>query len=192
MLRDPDGFQSAIELDDAAAEATQRLQEGEDKTLASDLTWQGEIAEEDRARKRLAAQRDREIAAQLRNAERMWTEHIQQRLRQEEEAKKERVAQERGQRHRDEENRQRDIARQEAERAKAKQREEMKRRAKEEKLSVRTINATTKQCPGCQWPIEKNDGCSHMTCKSRFDSFLCPGVPNATQLNPNQGCRVTD
>jgi hypothetical protein len=22
-----------------------------------------------------------------------------------------------------------------------------------------------KQCPGCQWNIEKRDGCDHMTCK---------------------------
>ena len=39
---------------------------------------------------------------------------------------------------------------------------------KEEEASVSTIQRTTKRCPGrnCGAPIEKNDGCDHMTCKS--------------------------
>jgi hypothetical protein len=44
-------------------------------------------------------------------------------------------------------------------------REQMKKRQKEDAASIAKVNATTKRCPGCQWPIEKNDGCSHMTCK---------------------------
>ncbi|KAH8804543.1 hypothetical protein F5884DRAFT_754151 [Xylogone sp. PMI_703] len=49
--------------------------------------------------------------------------------------------------------------------------EDIKRRQKEDELSLQTVQATTKQCPNCQWPIEKNDGCAHMTCKP-IDSFF--------------------
>jgi hypothetical protein len=49
--------------------------------------------------------------------------------------------------------------------------EEMKRRQKEDSASLATVKKTTKPCPGCRWPIEKNDGCSHMTCKSSFHAF---------------------
>ncbi|KAL7927805.1 hypothetical protein ACQKWADRAFT_277901 [Trichoderma austrokoningii] len=38
------------------------------------------------------------------------------------------------------------------------------RRKKEEEMSRETVGRTTKPCPGCRWAIEKNDGCSHMTC----------------------------
>lgn len=36
---------------------------------------------------------------------------------------------------------------------------------KEEKASEATKKKTTKACPSCQAPIEKNDGCDHMVCK---------------------------
>ncbi|KAL6400662.1 hypothetical protein AUP68_16376 [Ilyonectria robusta] len=39
------------------------------------------------------------------------------------------------------------------------------RRKREEQQSEATVSSTTKPCPGCGWAIEKNDGCSHMTCK---------------------------
>ncbi|RSL97624.1 hypothetical protein CDV31_012950 [Fusarium ambrosium] len=39
------------------------------------------------------------------------------------------------------------------------------RRKREEEQSRATVNQTTKPCPGCGWAIEKNKGCSHMTCK---------------------------
>ncbi|KAL7819223.1 hypothetical protein V8C44DRAFT_317345 [Trichoderma aethiopicum] len=42
------------------------------------------------------------------------------------------------------------------------------RRKKEEEMSRITVGRTTKPCPGCGWAIEKNDGCSHMTCKWFF------------------------
>ncbi|KAI5467019.1 hypothetical protein BGZ63DRAFT_341655, partial [Mariannaea sp. PMI_226] len=38
------------------------------------------------------------------------------------------------------------------------------RRKREEQMSQEVVNQTTKPCPGCGWAIEKNDGCSHMTC----------------------------
>ncbi|KAL7798176.1 hypothetical protein V8C37DRAFT_368983 [Trichoderma ceciliae] len=38
------------------------------------------------------------------------------------------------------------------------------RRKAEEEMSRETVGKTTKPCPGCGWAIEKNDGCSHMTC----------------------------
>ncbi|KAL6864189.1 hypothetical protein J3F83DRAFT_742860 [Trichoderma novae-zelandiae] len=38
------------------------------------------------------------------------------------------------------------------------------RRKIEEEMSRLTVGRTTKPCPGCGWAIEKNDGCSHMTC----------------------------
>ncbi|RGP76171.1 ring finger domain-containing [Fusarium sporotrichioides] len=38
------------------------------------------------------------------------------------------------------------------------------RRKKEEAQSNETVSRTTKPCAGCGWAIEKNKGCSHMTC----------------------------
>ncbi|RFN51532.1 ring finger domain-containing protein [Fusarium flagelliforme] len=38
------------------------------------------------------------------------------------------------------------------------------RRKKEEAKSSATVSRTTKPCAGCGWAIEKNRGCSHMTC----------------------------
>lgn len=45
--------------------------------------------------------------------------------------------------------------------------EDFDRRQSEEKLNLETISRTTKKCPGagCGVNIEKNEGCSHMTCK---------------------------
>jgi hypothetical protein len=50
--------------------------------------------------------------------------------------------------------------------------EEIKRKKEQEALSLKTVNSTTKRCPGCQWPIEKNEGCSHMTCKYHKHLFM--------------------
>ncbi|KAM0409011.1 hypothetical protein ACHAPD_011173 [Fusarium lateritium] len=46
------------------------------------------------------------------------------------------------------------------------------RRKKEEAQSNATLSRTTKPCAGCGWAIEKNKGCSHMTCKSPYPSCV--------------------
>ncbi|KAH6848109.1 hypothetical protein B0I37DRAFT_415786 [Chaetomium sp. MPI-CAGE-AT-0009] len=43
-------------------------------------------------------------------------------------------------------------------------REAAARKKLEEDASSRTVGSTTKPCPGCRSPIEKNEGCAHMTC----------------------------
>ncbi|KAG4035551.1 hypothetical protein MFRU_001g03200 [Monilinia fructicola] len=50
-----------------------------------------------------------------------------------------------------------------------------------EEASLNTIRQTTKRCPGCSWPIEKNEGCDHMTCESShlFGLFLSLCSTNA-------------
>ena len=58
------------------------------------------------------------------------------------------------------------------ERERAKKREEIKLRKQQEQLSLKTVQSTTKNCPGCRWPIEKNHGCSHMTCKYHKRPFM--------------------
>lgn len=47
------------------------------------------------------------------------------------------------------------LAKQQAEEA---LRREAERKKMEESLSQQTVQRTTKQCPGCKWPIEKNNG----------------------------------
>jgi ATPase subunit of ABC transporter with duplicated ATPase domains len=64
-----------------------------------------------------------------------------------------------------------ETARKKSEQERAKRNDELKKRAREERLSVEKVKATTKQCPGCQWPIEKNNGCEHMTCTFTFYSI---------------------
>ncbi|RYP09869.1 hypothetical protein DL764_001003 [Monosporascus ibericus] len=57
-----------------------------------------------------------------------------------------------------------------------KMRMEAVRKREEDELSRRTVERTTKPCPGCRWPIEKNSGCSHMTFPSevRSEQILSP------------------
>ncbi|ENH68698.1 Putative E3 ubiquitin-protein ligase ARI9 [Fusarium oxysporum f. sp. cubense race 1] len=45
------------------------------------------------------------------------------------------------------------------------------RRKIEEAKSIATLRATTKPCGGCGWAIEKNSGCSHMTCSKCGHEF---------------------
>ncbi|EEY19611.1 conserved hypothetical protein [Verticillium alfalfae VaMs.102] len=55
-------------------------------------------------------------------------------------------------------------ARRKAAEAAEKARKTAARRKREDEQSMATMNRTTKKCPGCSWAIEKNSGCSHMTC----------------------------
>jgi hypothetical protein len=49
---------------------------------------------------------------------------------------------------------------------------------KEEKASLKAVERIAKKCPGCKRPIQKNGGCSHMSCKIRVPCF-------------EYGCRLT-
>ncbi|KAL2179715.1 uncharacterized protein P884DRAFT_282941 [Thermothelomyces heterothallicus CBS 202.75] len=42
------------------------------------------------------------------------------------------------------------------------------RRKQDEEASLRTVGTTTKPCPGCRAPIEKNAGCAGALCKYEF------------------------
>ena len=101
--------------------------------------------------RRLQDETDEQLARELQRQDQQ-AEEDRQKLRHEEELRKAKIAQEA------------EAARKREEQERAK-REEFKRRIREDQLSVATVQATTKLCPGCQWPIEKNDGCSHMTCE---------------------------
>ncbi|KAK4162976.1 hypothetical protein QBC43DRAFT_213857 [Cladorrhinum sp. PSN259] len=48
---------------------------------------------------------------------------------------------------------------------------------KEDSLSAAAIQHTAKRCPGCKAPIEKNEGCDHMTCKCSLGSSNPPPPP---------------
>lgn len=124
MLRDPDGFRSAIDRDDEEARELKQRQEEEDEAIAREIDQRERQVEQDRQ-----TQMHEE---QLRRA----------RAEQKAEAKRQREELEKSQR-----------------------REALKKRHQEETASLRVIQGTTKPCPGCRWPIEKNAGCAHMTCK---------------------------
>jgi hypothetical protein len=127
MLRDPEGFQPAVDKDNEAAAEALRNQQEADEQMARELEAQDRQAEEDRQRAR-------------------HEEHLRKaRMAQEAEAARKRKEKE--------------------DQERVKRAEEIRRRQAEEAANLRTINSTTKMCPGCQWPIEKNAGCSHMSCK---------------------------
>lgn len=114
-----------------------------------------EIREGSRAR--LSARKEI-IAEEERQRQRYEAELARARAQQQQQQEAERTLLEEVRRREVEERR-----RQEAERQR--QREEVWRRQVEEQASITTVESTTKRCPGCSWPIEKNKGCLHMTCK---------------------------
>ncbi|KAK4148600.1 hypothetical protein C8A00DRAFT_19598, partial [Chaetomidium leptoderma] len=74
------------------------------------------------------------------------------------------VAEERAERERVAREEREERERVERERREKEVREGAVRRKAEEEASGRTVGSTTKPCPGCSAPIEKNEGCAHMTC----------------------------
>ncbi|KAF4631885.1 hypothetical protein G7Y89_g6245 [Cudoniella acicularis] len=142
MLEDPDGFQTERDRENEALEAERRNLE-----VFQEARRQQE--EEDRRVARELSQQD-----QLAEQDRQKQRHEEQ-IRYEERKRRERAQQ------------QRDAERRKQAQEQAQQREEIKRRQREEKASRDIVQRTTKQCPGCRWPIEKNDGCDHMTCQKR-------------------------
>lgn len=108
---------------------------------------------------RLQQAEDERIAREM-SAENKREEQNRQRRRHEEERRRAREQQEA------------EARKKQAEKEQAKLKEEIKRKQKEEKLSLAKVQSTTKRCPGCQWPIEKNSGCAHMTCKLPHPSPL--------------------
>jgi hypothetical protein len=105
-----------------------------------------ERAEEAR-RRRAQEEEDRRLAQSLLEADQQ--EEVQRRAEQEQ---REREKRERLERARLEEERQR------KEEARRRMRLEAERKRREEQANIDTISRTTKNCPMCKWPIEKNLG----------------------------------
>lgn len=147
MLADPDNFVAEMDRSNAEIKAQEERQMLADEKIARDLMHAERLAEQDRQR------------AQHRDAQRRAREA------QEAEAARKREEREAASRRKKEE-----TERKKAETERNQAVEDMKRRAREEQASLKKVGQTTKKCPGCQWPIEKNAGCAHMTCK--LDCFL--------------------
>ncbi|RYP36988.1 hypothetical protein DL767_003143 [Monosporascus sp. MG133] len=123
---------------------------------------------EEQSAKRTQEEADRKLAQSLMAAE--------QREEAERQAQRERAERER----REEAERRRLQAERMAMQQQAeKMRMEAARKREEDELSRRTVERTTKPCPGCKWPIEKNSGCSHMTLRPMINA---PGIPQALGL----------
>lgn len=161
MLQNPERFQNNRDRENFDQEMTRRLQEEQDFDAARDISRRDKRKEEERQRRRHNEEKEKARAAQLKAAE------IKRKERQQaEEEEQQRV---------DEEKRvQKAKRKQEKMRRETQERALMEaRRQRENDLSIQKMKQTTKQCPGCRWPIEKNKGCDHMTCKpgSYFPQF---------------------
>jgi hypothetical protein len=155
MLQNPDQYQSARDRENFDLEMTTRLQEEKDLEAAQEISNRDRRREEERQKRRHKEEKEKARAAQLMEAERKKKER--KRVEEEKRAELEKRQQER-------------IRKEAQERVLIEA-----RRQRENALSMQTMKETTKQCPGCKWPIEKNRGCDHMTCKSSFlrkPSFL--------------------
>ena len=161
MLQNPERFQNNRDRENFDQEMTRRLQEEQDFDAARDISRRDKRKEEERQRRRHNEEKEKARAAQLKAAE------IKRKERQQaEEEEQQRV---------DEEKRvQKAKRKQEKMRRETQERALMEaRRQRENDLSIQKMKQTTKQCPGCRWPIEKNKGCDNMTCKpgSYFPQF---------------------
>lgn len=155
MLQNPDQYQSARDRENFDLEMTTRLQEEQDLEAAQEISNRDRCREEERQKRRHKEEKEKARAAQLMEAERKRKE-------------RKRVEEER-QRVQEEKRAEQEKRQQERMRKEAQERVLIEsRRQRENALSMQTMKETTKQCPGCKWPIEKNRGCDHMTCKSSF------------------------
>ncbi|EEA19945.1 RING finger protein, putative [Talaromyces marneffei ATCC 18224] len=143
MLQNPDEYQSVRGRDNSDLEMTRRLQGEQDLEAAQEISNRDQRKEEERQKRRHREEREKAGAAQLMEAERRRKER--QRTEEEERARETKRQQEK-------------IRKEDQERLLMDA-----RRQRENALSMETMKQTTKQCPGCERPIEKNRGCDHMT-----------------------------
>lgn len=156
LQEDPD-FRGHLELENerwSKAQAAQAAQEEADRDLARRF-----VAKEKAKIKRQEAQDQREKERERerqRNQERQRERARERQKNQERQRELERERQERQRALREKAS---------AQKAADERRQIAARRKIEEAKSIATLRATTKPCGGCGWAIEKNSGCSHMTCK---------------------------
>ncbi|KAL5608919.1 hypothetical protein FOVSG1_003600 [Fusarium oxysporum f. sp. vasinfectum] len=178
LQEDPD-FRGHLELENerwSKAQAAQAAQEEADRDLARRF-----VAKEKAKIKRQEAQdqreRERERERQKSQRERERERQKYQERRRELEREKQEKQRLRVRERQKNQERQRELERERQERQRAlrekasaqkaaeERRQIVTRRKIEEAKSIATLRATTKPCGGCGWAIEKNSGCSHMTCK---------------------------
>ncbi|EXM07046.1 hypothetical protein FOIG_03643 [Fusarium odoratissimum NRRL 54006] len=192
LQEDPD-FRGHLELENerwSKAQAAQAAQEEADRDLASRFVAKEKAKikrqeaqdqrERERERERQKSQRERERERQKYQERRRELEREKQerqRLRVRERQENQERQRERARERQKNQERQRELERERQERQRAlrekasaqkaaeERRQIATRRKMEEAKSIATLRATTKPCGGCGWAIEKNSGCSHMTCK---------------------------
>ncbi|EXM07047.1 hypothetical protein FOIG_03643 [Fusarium odoratissimum NRRL 54006] len=192
LQEDPD-FRGHLELENerwSKAQAAQAAQEEADRDLASRFVAKEKAKikrqeaqdqrERERERERQKSQRERERERQKYQERRRELEREKQerqRLRVRERQENQERQRERARERQKNQERQRELERERQERQRAlrekasaqkaaeERRQIATRRKMEEAKSIATLRATTKPCGGCGWAIEKNSGCSHMTCR---------------------------
>lgn len=108
------------------------------------------------------ADRQRETEARLRaereERDRLYAQNLLDEE-QREEARRQATRERQGRELRERRERERrDLERKQAEEAKRQMREDAEKKKREEEANLQTIDRTTKNCPRCKWPIEKNGG----------------------------------
>ncbi|EXL53795.1 hypothetical protein FOCG_06954 [Fusarium oxysporum f. sp. radicis-lycopersici 26381] len=198
LQEDPD-FRGHLELENerwSKAQAAQAAQEEADRDLARRFVAKEKAKikrqeaqdqrERERERERQKSQRERERERQKYQERRRELEREKQerqRVRVRERQKNQERQRERARERQKNQERQRELERERQERQRAlrekasaqkaaeERRQIAARRKIEEAKSIATLRATTKPCGGCGWAIEKNSGCSHMTCSKCGHEF---------------------
>ncbi|KAH7177497.1 hypothetical protein DER46DRAFT_642353 [Fusarium sp. MPI-SDFR-AT-0072] len=166
LQEDPD-FRGHLELENERWSKAQAAQEEADRELARRF-----VAKDKAKIKRQEAQDQRERAREQERERQRERERGRQK-RQRERVRERQKNQER-QRELERERQERQRALREkasAQKAAEERRQIAARRKIEEAKSIATLRATTKPCGGCGWAIEKNSGCSHMTCSKCGHEF---------------------